>query len=224
MRKFFILPLLSTLLCLSSCSFHGETKIFLNAETLYNNEVNINESSFDEIDANIKGNNQFCVYISKEDCDACSQFKEVYKNVLKETRILSFRLEVHNDVSLNGDIAKLFENYPSFDTGEAPSFFVCNGTKIEQIPFSRLTSNTKFKNALREKLTLSNIYYTHKADFDYQEFANKLKKDVLVVSVNLFNPIQLSGYLDFMKSINSTTLVHHTINALTLTSFNVQTK
>jgi len=223
MKKIGLFSLLACALCLVSCSYRGDKKVFLDANTVMNNEVTYDESSFEIIDANIKANNCFCVYISKEDCDACAQFKNVYLNVLKESKILAFRMEVYNEASKNVGIAKLFEAYPTFYTGEAPSFFICQGTAIEQIPFSRLTSNTKFKNALKEKVSLSDIYYS-RGSIDYQAFANQLKKEVTVISVNLYNITQLTGYRDFIKNVSSTTLVMNDINALTLVSFTVQPK
>lgn len=188
---------------------------------MYNQFAN-DEASFEEVDANIKANNRFCFYISKEDCDACSQFNPIFEAVIKETKIFTLRMQVHNEVSKNNNVAKLFEAYPSFDTGEAPSFFVCNGSNIEQIPFSRLTSNTKFKNALREKVSLSEIYYTHDVSFDYNEFAKRMKQEVTVISANLYNPLQLSNYKEALTKIDSTTLIFNNIAALEVSTFKVQ--
>lgn len=188
----FILPLVA----LSGCSYRGDAKPLLDGDFLMRGSYEVRSDSFAVIDQHIKSNDSFCIYFSLEGCSACSRFEEGFRVVNEENKILTFRLDYADKKE---EIDLIYATYPELKVDYTPSFFVCEGSKFTELEYSSINSESRFRNTLKRKVSISNHYF-FEHEVNYQEALNKTEfNSATVIEFDPNNQEQLTQYHEELK-------------------------
>ena len=206
-----LLLLVTPLAILSACSYSGDVDITLNGDQLLSGSVIIGDNSFETIDSHIKAGDSFCLWISQDGCSACETFYDVFKEVNGELNILAFHFNI---TTQRPEVSKFFEAYPDMTTDYSPAFYVISGRTFTIIPYSKLSSTTKFKNALRDEITFSQRYYFESTNPDFNVALDKIGfTKATVIEVDLGNVSHSTQYKSCFESLEAPYFIHQ-INGL----------
>ena len=201
-----LLALLIPLTALSGCSYNGEHKPLQDGDFLVRDSYEVRHDTFEELNQHVKSNDTFTVYFSLPGCSACERFEEGFKEVSKETKILTLHYEYGTDAT---EINQIFINYPTLQSEESPAFFLMNGSQVEQMKYAEISNATKLRNKLKRTVSLSNHYFFSKAA-DYSVALSKTNfKEATVVEFNPTNSDQVSSYRKILDEDKGLIFIRH---------------
>ena len=157
MKSKLFLSLLTIPLLLSSCSSYGSHYLLKDIDGCFSNEV-FRKFDLVEVEKMMNTNNEFMIYFSSTGCSSCDQITEVLKDYLPTNRVLMYNLDY---LDQRETVEFLVAKYPDTFKLEFPSMYIMKGTKVTQIPSTKLNSSTRISNTFYEYQHNANVYYSN---------------------------------------------------------------
>lgn len=201
-----LVSLLLPLVALSGCSYRGDAKPLQDGDFLVRDSYVVRHDTFEELDRHAKANETFLVYMSLEGCSACESFEEGFREVVSENKLLTLHYEFIAD---KAEIDQMVVDYPNLKAQEAPALFLMEGPKITTFDYDSISSESRLRNALKKKVSLSNHYY-FKNETNYQVALEKGEFDeATVIELNPTDHDQLTIYHQTLDSTESAVFIRH---------------
>ena len=186
------------LLAISGCAKDSNPRVLKNGDLLAIGELTY-EHAFRDVSANdmeilLKSNETFVFYLTSSECHSCYEFQEKIMNYVSSNNALVYRMDLYEQKDEFNKFAEKYHDYFFYDNSIAtPQVYIAKGEAVAtKVPYSRYSTSTMFKNAMKDYINQSNVY-SFKSSSAYNKYILD-KEEYMTIVIDRSNASVMNLY------------------------------